>query len=96
MPISDAQRIERRRRDEIHDCVVPGCGTRAVEAFMVREYGRLAGRDWKPGEMIDLCGAHSHDVRQAEHLPHDQIAEWLRPDLKPDPTTVMDTLDGLL
>jgi len=93
---SDAERIEHRRHDEVHDCVVPECGTRAVEAFMANEHGHLARRDWKPGDFIDLCAPHAHDVRQAEYLPREQVAEWVQVDMKPDPYTVlMDVLEGL-
>ncbi|MEV4382033.1 hypothetical protein [Streptosporangium sp. NPDC049644] len=93
---SDSERVEHRRRDEVHDCVVPECGTRAVEAFMANEGGHLAGRDRKPGDLVDLCAPHAHDVRQAEHLPREQVAEWVRADMKPDPYEALtDGLEGL-
>ncbi|MGJ6967737.1 hypothetical protein ACSDR0_38075 [Streptosporangium sp. G11] len=83
--VSDTERIERERRDEVHNCVVPRCGTRAVEAFVADGNGCLADRGWQQGDLIDLCAPHGHDVRQAHHLPRNQVAEWIRADMKPDP-----------
>ena len=74
--MNDGERISHRTKHEMHDCVVPGCGQRADEAFIVNEVRRLAGRAWKPGDFIDLCAPHSVDVRRAEYGP---VAEWLRP-----------------
>lgn len=57
--------IERRTMDEVHDCVIPRCGQRATQAFIADGRSRLAGRDWTPGEFIDLCSPHAHDVLRA-------------------------------
>lgn len=62
--MDDGERIEHRRSDEIHDCVVLGCGERARAAYIAAEDGELAGFAWKRGDFIDLCMAHSSDVRR--------------------------------
>jgi hypothetical protein len=70
------------------------CGERAGEAFAAAEPGRLAGRWWNTGDMIDLCATHGRDVRNAATAPRDQVADWLKPDLKPDVNDVLGTLGG--
>lgn len=62
---SIVDRLEHRRLDEIHDCVVPSCRERAGCAFHVDAPLRLAGRDWTTGEIVDLCPGHAHELRVA-------------------------------
>jgi hypothetical protein len=77
-----AERLEHRRHDEAHDCVRPGCGKRARTALHVYAPLRLAGRDWMPGEFVDLCWPHYDELyraaTQAETLggPLDRLREW--------------------
>lgn len=82
--MNDAQRIEHRVHDEVHDCIRPGCGRRAQTAFIAREHGRFAGRDMKPGDWIDLCADDAADVYNAQHQTRAQLPDWLRVDAKPD------------
>jgi hypothetical protein len=63
---SIVQRIEHRRLDEVHDCVVPTCRQRARVAYHVDAPMRLAGKDWVPGDFIDLCAPHDHELRTAD------------------------------
>lgn len=57
--MGDAQRIDQA---EIRACIVLGCDQRARYTFVADGYGILAGREWRPGDMIDLCPNHAHDV----------------------------------
>jgi hypothetical protein len=71
-------------------CVVPGCKEKARETFTAAEHGRLAGRDWRPGDKIRVCPRHGYDIRQAQYAQGmDELAEWLRPD------ATWDRLDAL-
>lgn len=88
-----AQRLERRRLDEVHACVAPACGARAQTAFAAAERGRFAGREWNAGDMIDLCAPHANDVFSAGGKTREQLPEWLRVDAKPDPYELL--LGGL-
>jgi hypothetical protein len=63
--IDIAAAIERRRLDEVHNCPVPHCNRRAGSAFHVDAPMRLAGRDWSPGEFVDLCPGHELELRRA-------------------------------
>lgn len=45
-------------------CIVPPCGHAAESTFVVERSLRLAGRDWLPGEDIDLCPAHEDQLRR--------------------------------
>ncbi|MFD1546991.1 hypothetical protein [Nonomuraea guangzhouensis] len=93
--MNDAQRIDHRVRDEIHDCIRPTCDKRAKTAFIAREHGRFAGRDMKPGDWIDLCADDAADVYRAQHQTRDQLPDWLRVDAKPDPyDTLFDLSEG--
>lgn len=66
-------------------CVVPDCTREAREVFTAAERGRLAGREWQPGDQIDLCPPHGYDVHNAQYVYGvDQLAEWLRPDARAD------------
>lgn len=58
------ERIEHRTKDEIHECARPGCGNRARVAFYVTGTMRLAGRDYAPGEFVDLCPDHDLELRR--------------------------------
>lgn len=50
--------IERRRNDEVHDCLV--CGERATTALIVQDpNGTWQGKRW-----LDLCMAHFIQVRE--------------------------------
>lgn len=60
---SIGERIEHRRQDEVHECVRPGCGRRAVSAFHVDAPTRLAGHDWTAGEFVDLCADDAMELR---------------------------------
>lgn len=94
--ISDAERIEHRVHDEVHDCIVPDCGARAQIAFLAAASGRFAGREIRAGEFIDLCSPHGHDVYQAQGQRHEDLPEWLKADAKPDPISgLFDLLDGM-
>ncbi|MFC6080967.1 hypothetical protein [Sphaerisporangium aureirubrum] len=94
--ISDAMRIEHRIHDEVHDCIVPGCGVRARVAFIAAEDGRIAGRDVRRGDVIDLCAPHGDDVYRAQGQRYDELPEWLKADAKTDPLDgVFDLLQGL-
>jgi hypothetical protein len=78
-------------------CVVPGCDALAPRLFVADEYGRLAGRDWKPGDEIRLCVDHGADVWRAQYIYEiDQLAEWLRPDARLDAIDAYDAAHDLL
>lgn len=77
-------------------CVVPGCPDPAREVFTAAERGRLAGREWGPGDEIDLCPPHGRDVRLAQYVHGvDQLAEWLRPDARADLLDIVGIGSGL-
>lgn len=59
-----AQRIEHRRH-EAHRCIRPGCGDSARAAYYVERPMRLAGRDLVPGDFVDLCWPHAHELYRA-------------------------------
>ncbi len=66
-------------------CIVPDCTDKGRLTFTAAEHGRLAGREWKPGDEIRVCHNHGHDIyRAAGARGIDQLAEWLRPDAKLD------------
>lgn len=66
-------------------CVAPGCAEPARLVFTVAARGRLAGRDWQPGDQVDTCPGHGNDIHRAQHVYGlDQLAEWLRPDARAD------------
>lgn len=70
-----------RRAAEGRPCVVPGCGQQAANTAFVREAGRLAGRDWRKGDLIDLCAPHADDIYRAHYVDDPaQLAEWLKAD----------------
>lgn len=62
---SIAQRIEHRRKDEIHPCIRPGCGRQARTAMHVDSPMRLGGRDFMPGEFVDLCWGDYDELHRA-------------------------------
>ena len=70
-------------------CVAPHCTADAEPAFTVGDPGgRLAGRDWKPGDVIHLCWPHAMDVYATiGKTDPSQVAEWLRPDAADPPNT---------
>jgi hypothetical protein len=80
-------------------CVVPGCAEKAPVVFTAAESGRLAGRDWQSGDEICLCPPHGNDVYRAQYtVGVHQLAEWLRPDARPDPLDEFDaelSYDGI-
>lgn len=84
--MDDAQRIDRRVRDEVHECVRPGCGKQAQTAFVACENGRFAGRNVKAGDWLDLCADDATDVYRAQHQSRNQLPDWLRVDARPDPS----------
>ena len=65
-----AQLIERRRH-EGHPCIVPRCSARAGAALHVGAPTRLAGRDWRTGEMVDLCWGHFDELRHGADYTRD-------------------------
>lgn len=67
---SIAERIEHRRHDEVHECMVPQCSERARVALYVDGSCRLAGRDWVKGEFVDLCPGHDHELRRVAAEAH--------------------------
>ncbi|MFD9949843.1 hypothetical protein ACFWYW_55760 [Nonomuraea sp. NPDC059023] len=83
--MNEAQMIDHRVHDEVHDCIRPSCGKRAQTAFIARERGRFAGQDMKPGDWIDLCVDDADDVYNAQHQTYAQLPEWLKADSKRDP-----------
>jgi len=67
--------------DALPECVVPGCTDKGRYIFVAAEPGRLAGRDWEPGDQIRICPRHGHDIYRAQGARGmNQLAEWLRPD----------------
>ncbi len=65
------------------NCVVAGCPEQARMVFTAAEPGRLAGRDWRLDDEIDLCPPHGLDVIRAQDAYGvDQLAEWLRPEVR--------------
>lgn len=78
-------------------CVVPGCTNKGRYTFTAAERGRLAGRDWQPGDEIRICPDHGHDVLLAQGAyGMDQLAEWLKPDARWDPLDLYDSGADLL
>lgn len=66
-------------------CVAPGCNEPARLVFVAAEHGRLAGREWNPGDEVDLCPPHGCDIYRAQGVYGvDELAEWLRPDARLD------------
>lgn len=66
-------------------CVVPDCEEKALAVVKAAEDGRLAGRRWRKGDEIRLCPPHCYDVlRSVGVYDVDQLAEWLRPDVRLD------------
>ncbi|MEV5710137.1 hypothetical protein [Actinoallomurus sp. NPDC052274] len=83
---SIAERIDERVKEEVHDCIAPGCGRRAETAFIANEPGRFAGRHIEAGQFIDLCAVHAGDVYRAQGVTDvSQLPEWLRVDAGPQP-----------
>lgn len=69
-------------------CVAPGCADDSAVSFFAAETGRLAGRDWIPGDTIPLCFPHAADIwRTAGVTDPDQVADWLRPSAADPPNT---------
>lgn len=69
-------------------CIAPACTADAETAFIVDGTGRLAGRDWKPGDVVRLCWPHAMDVYGTTgKTDPSQVAEWLRPDAADPPNT---------
>jgi hypothetical protein len=65
-------------------CVVPDCDLLAPTVFTAAEAGRLAGRNWLPGDQIELCQPHADDVYRAMSTQaRTDLARWLLPDAKP-------------
>lgn len=72
-------------------CIVPGCQEKAPLMFKAAEYGRLAGRDWVPGQEIRVCPDHGQDIYRAQGARGvDELAEWLKPDARLDPLDEFD------
>jgi hypothetical protein len=83
-----AEEHEYRRLPE---CVAPGCSEKGPLIFHAAASGRLAGRDWTPGDAINLCPKHAHDVYMVvPGCSVEDLAEWLRPDARRD---AFDTYD---
>lgn len=79
------------------ECVVPGCAEKGRYVFTAAEYGRLAGRDWEPGQEIRICPRHGHDIYRAQGAYGlDQLAEWLQPDARYDALDAYDIGTDLL
>jgi hypothetical protein len=77
-------------------CVVSGCTAKGTTNYTAAGRGRLAGRDWEPGDRIDLCPAHGYDVLHAQGVYGvDQLAAWLRPDARPDALDIAGIGSGL-
>jgi hypothetical protein len=73
-------------------CVVPDCGEKGRQTFTAAEPGRLAGREWQPGDKIRLCPRHGYDVaRAAGARGMDELPDWLKADATWDP---LDLYDG--
>jgi len=53
------------RDHKLHGCVRPGCTAGSAIAYCVTAPFRLAGRDWQPGEFVDLCPDHDWQLRMA-------------------------------
>jgi len=71
-------------------CVAPECTSRAPMVFVVREHGRLGGKEFAPEDRVHACPKHGHDIYLAQSARGiDSLAEWLRPDAK------LDALDAL-
>jgi hypothetical protein len=65
-------------------CVAPDCADRAPMVFVVREHGRLGGKEFAPQDKVHACAKHGHDIYLAQSaIGIDSLAEWLRPDARP-------------
>jgi hypothetical protein len=65
-------------------CVAPECTSRAPMVFVVREHGRLGGKEFAPQNKVHACAKHGHDIYLAQSaIGIDSLAEWLRPDARP-------------
>lgn len=83
--------------DALPNCVVPGCAEKGRYTFTAAEYGRLAGREWQPGDQIRICPNHGHDIYRAQGAYGlDQLADWLRPDARYDTLDAYDIGTDLL
>lgn len=72
-------------REMLPPCVVPDCAEKGGIQFKAAEKGRLGGRDWTPGDQIDLCPTHAHDVYKAQFASRSELADWIKPDAILDP-----------
>jgi hypothetical protein len=72
--------LEQQHRDALPWCVAPRCNERGWYKFLAAEYGRFAGRWWKPSEEIRLCPRHASDVYNARYMPRSELPEWLAVD----------------
>jgi hypothetical protein len=82
--------LERLDPQSLSSCVKPDCADRAPMVFVVREHGRLGGKEFAPQDRVHACAKHGHDIYLAQSaIGIDGLAEWLRPDAK------LDTLDAL-
>jgi hypothetical protein len=69
-------------------CVAPGCTSAGETVFIADAAGRLAGRDWVPGDVIELCWPHAMDVYHTIGVTDQaSVAEWLRPGAADPPNT---------
>jgi hypothetical protein len=78
-------------------CVVPGCTSPARMTYTAAGFGRLAGRDWKPGQEILMCPAHSCDMLRARGVTdREQLPGWLRADARPSALAEFDAAQDTL
>jgi hypothetical protein len=82
-----AQRIEHRRRDEVHVCFRPGCGDRARTVLYVTGPLMIANQRLDEGDWVDPCWPHYEELQIAAKaipgplpIPHSLIegafADW--------------------
>lgn len=88
--------IRRRLEKEIKhallpECVAPGCTDKAPVEYVAAERGKLAGKQWEPGDKIRLCPEHGYDVFAAQGQDGDQLPDWLKADAK---TSALDKFDA--
>lgn len=76
--------VMHRNLHESHTCVRPGCDTTATVTTIAAGVGRLAGRDWRPGDLVDFCPDDMAAILDAQTAVHrDDLPEWLAVDAKP-------------
>lgn len=78
--------LDHRRAHGGYSCRVPACDADAGACFVAADVGKLAGRAWHPGDVIDLCAVHAGDVYAVAGAVDGRMPLWLHADYHDDPS----------